>query len=382
MAIERMPITPVIVTWARERAGYKLEALAKKRTGFKKIAEWESGDSQPTYRQLEKLSNDLQVPVAVFFFPKPPNIPPLRSSFRTLGSEQFAEIPPPVRLLLHKARAFQIGLYELNQGSNPSEQLFTRDFSFSANDTVDNIADSVREFLNVTLEQQLKWTNHEEALKEWRRALYGAGINVFRGPFKGHDYSGFCLYDDEFPVIYVNSSNSKNRQIFTLFHELAHLMYRTSGIDVLDTSFVDNLPTENRVVEVKCNRLAASILVPSDAFDNAVRSRPVTDDLPEELAKLFNVSTEVIYRKLRDRDLVSQERYANGKSSWAEGRSVKRSGGDFYNNLISYLGEEYVALAFQRYYEEQINFEELADYVDTRPRNLEKLEGVVNLEIW
>ena len=40
MAIERMPITPAVLTWARERAGYKLEALATKRRDFKKIAEW------------------------------------------------------------------------------------------------------------------------------------------------------------------------------------------------------------------------------------------------------------------------------------------------------------------------------------------------------
>ncbi len=374
MAIERMPVNPTIIKWARDRAGYKVNALANKRRDFKKIAEWESGHAQPTYRQLELLSGDLQVPVAVFFFPDPPNIPPLQLSFRTIQNEQFAEIPPPVRLLLHKARAFQIGLHELNEGHNPSSRLFTRDFVVSPNESDHEIAVRIRSFLNVSLRQQYEWKNREAALKEWRHALFNVGIYVFRGPFKGHQYSGFCLYDFEFPVIYINSSNSKARQIFTLFHELAHLLYQTSGIDKLDKSYIDHLMYENRQVEVKCNRLAAFTLVPNDEFDNKLGEQKLSEDLPNELADLFHVSTEVIYRKLLDRELISQQQYSMAQSSWAEGTSVKSPGGEYYNNLVSYLGEEYISLAFLKFYEQHISYEELAEYLDTPPKNLEQLE--------
>ena len=374
MAVERMPINPKVLTWVRDRAGYSVETLAKKRTDFKRIVEWEDGNIQPTYRQLELLSEVLQVPVAIFFFPKPPDTPPLQASFRTLENKQYDEIPPPVRLLLHKARAFQIGVHELNNGRNPASRLFTRDFVASSDESDDDLAIQIREFLAVNLQQQFKWTNRDFALKAWRRALYDVGIYVFRGPFKGHQYSGFCLYDTEFPVIFVNSSNSKARQIFTLLHELAHLLFRTSGIDMIDKSYVFHLPNDKRSVEVKCNRLAAYILVPNDVFDSELSMRNLSDDLPNELADLFQVSTEVIYRKLLDRKLISQEQYSKAKVNWAEGKSREKNGGDYYNNLVSYLGEEYTSLAFQRYYEEQISFEELADYLDTRPKNLEKLE--------
>ena len=119
MAIERMPITPEVVTWARERLGYSLDALIVKRSDFKRIAEWESGESQPTYRQLEMLAKELWLPVAVFFFPEPPETPKIEETFRTLGSEQFDEIPPSIRKLLYKARAFQVGCRELS-GRNPA----------------------------------------------------------------------------------------------------------------------------------------------------------------------------------------------------------------------------------------------------------------------
>jgi hypothetical protein len=39
MAREQMPITPGLITWARQRAGYSIEDAARK---FKHIAEWET----------------------------------------------------------------------------------------------------------------------------------------------------------------------------------------------------------------------------------------------------------------------------------------------------------------------------------------------------
>jgi Zn-dependent peptidase ImmA (M78 family) len=73
-------------------------------------------------------------------------------------------------------------------------------------------------------------------------------VSVFKDAFRVDDYSGFCLYDDEFPLIYVNNSTSKTRQIFTLFHELAHLISHTSGIDTLRNDFIDRLPDNERKI--------------------------------------------------------------------------------------------------------------------------------------
>ena len=230
MAIERMAITPEVLTWARERAGYKLEDLAA-RPRLRKITDWESGILGPTYRQLEHLADVLQVPVAIFFFPEPPDLPPIERTFRTLGSAQFAELPPRVRLLLHKARAFQGGLSELNNGRNPARRLIVRDLHILDDEPPDIVASKIRNFMGLTLEEQFSWESVDVALKAWRGALYRVGVAVFKDAFNADKFCGFSLYDTEFPVIYVNNSNAKSRQIFTLFHELAHLLHRTSGLD-------------------------------------------------------------------------------------------------------------------------------------------------------
>ena len=373
MAIERMPITPEVVTWARERAGYKLDELSKK-ADFKKLAAWESGELGPTYRQLEKLADTFKVPLVAFFLPEPPNVEPIEGTFRTLGSEQFDEIPPPVRLLLHKARGFQIGLAELNGGRNPAERLISRDLQIRDREPTETVADRIRNFIGVPLTDQFGWENEDSALKAWRSAFYRVGVTVFKDAFGADEFCGFSLYESEFPVIYVNNSNPKTRQIFTLFHELAHLLYHTSGVD-MRREFSIALPAEYSHIERQCNALAGAVLVPDTAFDNELHMKSPPRVEAERLAKRFSVSREVIYRKFLDRGLVNSAEYKAATQEWmAQLGSRKKSGGNFYRTRITYLGEEYIALVFRRYYQDRIDDDELANYLDIKPRQIDLLE--------
>lgn len=377
MTVERMPITPEVVTWARERLGYTLDALAVKRKDFKKIAEWESGESRPTYRQLEKLAKDLWLPVAVFFFPEPPETPKIEETFRTLGSEQFAEVPPSIRKLLHKARAFQVGLSELSDGRNAAHTQIIRDLRLDINEELSYASNRVRNYIGISLEHQFTWNSAEEALKIWRSALFKVGVTVFKDAFKTDDYSGFSLYDSDFPIIYVNNSNEKARQIFTLFHELAHLLFHTSGVDS-DSTFQYPLPEEYAQIERRCNAFAGAFLVPDDAFERVVR--PEEDPVLEarRLSRMFCVSRDVILRKYRNRQMISPQEYSETIAAWRrEARPSATGGGNYFRTQIAYLGEEYIELAFRRLEENMIDEEELADYLAIAPRNLDKLEDLV-----
>lgn len=371
---EAMPITPEVLTWARQRAGYTLEAATE---DFRRIAKWESGEGGPSYPQLEKLAEKFRVPVAVFFFPEPPTLPPIEESFRTLGPAQFALIPPRIRLLLRKARTFQMGLEELNFGRNPTNRLITRDLSFQPRDDVDLIATRVRDYLNISLEEQLSWGDPDTALDNWRQSLIDVGVYVFKDQFQDGGYSGFCLYHDEFPIIYVNNTTAKTRQIFTLFHELAHLLFHTSGVDTPTDDYIDDLPPDERSIEIICNRMAARLLVPEAAFERAFAGKAPTEATAAELARQFSVSRELIFRNFLDRGLITGEEYDAAAKRWAAEKQGG-SGGDYYKTKIAYLGPEYIRLAFQRYYQHQIDADQLADYLDTKPRNLTRLEEYVS----
>ncbi|MBC6443758.1 MAG: ImmA/IrrE family metallo-endopeptidase [Rhodobacteraceae bacterium] len=374
---ELMPVTPKIITWARERAGFSIEA-AKADSRCRKIAEWESGENYPSYPQLEHMADKFRIPVAVFFFPDPPDLPAIEQTFRTLGPDQIADIPPRIRLLLRKARTFQMGLEELNGGRNPAARLIIRDLAFRPGDDIRRIADDLRHYLGVTPARQSEWKNADSALDEWRRILLDVGVYVFKDQFRAPEYSGFCLYDDEFPIIYVNNTTANTRQIFTLFHELGHLLFHTSGVDTQGDDFVDRLTGDERRIEVHCNRLAACFLVPEDRFGEALRNRPATEETAAALAQHFHVSREVIFRKFLDRDLITTAEYKQAAKKWDDQAGNQgRPGGNHYYTKIAYLGTEYIKLAFQHFYQNRIDDIQLAEILGTKPKHLTRLEEYV-----
>ena len=377
-AKESLPVTPSVVKWARERAGYSMEDASRV---FKKIAAWEAGEASPSYAQLEQMADRFKCPVAMFFFPKPPAVPPIEQSFRTLTAVDFAAIPRTVRLFLRRGQAMQINLAELNDGKNIAPRLITRDLTFSPNTSLDKIAADVRTYLGVGIQEQASWASVEQALDAWREVFSArAGIYVFKDAFHAPNYFGFCLYDDEFPIIYVNNSSAKSRQIFTLFHELGHLLFHTSGIDIFDDQFLDHLGEPEKKIEMICNGLAARVLVPDDVLDEMLNGLKFDRESAAQLANYFSVSREVIYRKFLDRDLIDAGEYAAAANEWAAQMKPKASSsGNYYNSHHAYLGQRYIDLAFTKYYQRRFDEEQLAEYLNIKPKNLPTFEAKFGL---
>jgi Zn-dependent peptidase ImmA (M78 family) len=368
---EGIPVNRELVKWARQRTGLTLEEAEQK---FRHIAAWEDGSALPTYPQLESMADEFKLPIAVFFFPEPPRMPPIRESFRTLPDTEFERIPKAVRFLLQKAKALQLNLVELTQGTNPAPRHIARDLRFRDSVTPERMAARVREYFGITVEMQSAWRDNDSALKAWRSALQGVGIFVFKDAFRTDDFFGFSLYDGTFPLIYVNNSAAKTRQIFTLFHELGHILFHTSGIDTPDERYIPALPELDKRIEVLCNSFAAHFLVPEDVFEREIAGRRHNEATAERLAALFYVSRETIYRKFLDRRWITQAEYRRAVDVWNAQRQESGSGGNHYHTKIAYLGREYIELAFRQYYQNKIGDEQLADYLDTKPKNVGTLE--------
>lgn len=370
---ESLPINPQILKWARERAGYSIDDLVK---GYPKIKEWEESESYPTYNQLVRLSGKFKCPIAVFFFPEPPKIEPIEKSFRTLPDHEFVKLPPKIRILLHKAKAMQISLSELNEGINPANKQIIRDLAFNVDASLPEVAGEVRAYLNIVIEKQVSWKDHNEAFEMWRQILADHGVFVFKDAFKEKSYSGFSLYDEKFPIIFVNNSSATTRQIFTLFHELAHLIFRTSGIDRDQEEYIKTLENDQKKIEVFCNRFSGVFLVPDDVFNDFILGKDLSEKDIEELANRFKVSREVILRKLLDRNLVSNSYYKEKTEEWSGQVSPKGTGGNYYYNQIAYLGRQYIDLALTKYHQNRINVEQVSDYLNLKPKYFGNFEDV------
>jgi Zn-dependent peptidase ImmA (M78 family) len=371
MPYEELPITPAIITWARTRAGISLDEANE---SFKRIQAWEEGRSSPTYPQLEQLAEAFKVPIAVFFFPEPPVLPNIAETFRTLPDAEFEQIPSRVRILLRKAKALQLNLMELTGGRNHAERMITRDLAFNSHMNLRTMTEQVRAYLGVSLDEQTNWQDDDTALKNWRQALFNAGIFVFKDAFKINEYSGFCIYDEIFPIIYVNNTSAKTRQIFTLFHELAHLLFHTSGIDTINDEYITHLANDAQRIEILCNRFAAEFLLPERDFNAAMRGQTPTEAMAERIAATFHVSRESVFRRFLDREWIDQRTYFEAAERWATQRHGGGPGGDYYWTKLAYLGRDYIALALGQYRQNRIDENQLADYLDTKPKNLAGIE--------
>jgi len=379
--VEVEGINPRVLQWARERAGYSLEDAAQKMgKAADVLVAWECGEGAPTYAQLEKLAYSVyKRPIALFFFPEPPPELDATKEFRTLPEFEISELSSHTRYMLRQAQAMQLALRELNDGHNPAPAPLFRELTVRRGDAPDRVAAQLRKALGVDFQTQQSWDDEGTALKEWRNRIEERGIFIFKNSFKQRDVSGFCLLDEEVPVIYLNNSTTWTRQIFTIFHELGHILLHSSGVTKQDDSYVDSLRGTVRQVEMFANQFAAEFLVPSAHLERAL-TRGWNETTLADLADTYHVSREVILRNLLDRGLVSPEEYRERASKWAQefkGTHRRRGkGGDYYNTRSSYLGSNYLQLAFNKYYQGRISREQLADYLGVKIRNVRGLEEV------
>ncbi|RMH18545.1 MAG: ImmA/IrrE family metallo-endopeptidase [Acidobacteria bacterium] len=372
-------LNPEILAWARRRAGHDVATVAKRlRKSPEDVRAWEAGDASPTYVQLEKLAYEIyKRPLALFFFPEPPEEEDPEHRFRTLPAFELARLAPDTRLKIRDACAKQIALHELTGGRNPAERLVFRDLASTPDSDPAGVAEKLRDYLGVSVEEQRSWRSAAAALARWRESIEEHGVFVFKSSFKQQEISGFCLYGEEFPIIYLNNSVAKTRQIFTLFHELAHLLLRLDGITKRDDSYIGHLRGEEREVEVFCNAFAGAFLVPQGVVrELAGRGAPADDEI-KTFATQLKVSREVILRRLLDRGVVSRQHYEQKAAEWTDDyfeRRRKSGGGNYYNTQGVYLGKRFLALGFQQLYRGVISRAELADVLGVKATSLDGLE--------
>ena len=349
------------------------------------IDAWERGEASPTYVQLEELAYDIyKRPIAIFFFPEPPEEEPLEKTFRTLPDYELNRLPPRIVYLLRKAKALQFNLVELYGENCYTSRNILRDCNLDIHQDINSATEQIRSYIGISLDEQTQWSNTDHAMKLWRNSLEECGIFVFKDSFNSPGktseeipYSGFSIFDEKFPIIYINNNNAKSRQIFTLFHELSHLLMQTGGIDTDNEDYWNHLTGDNRELEIRCNKFASLFLVPHSDFQEKTRYESISEASVSKLADHYCVSREVILRRFLEQGRVSQDEYKLQAAKWTEEWSEqkrKRVGGNYYSNIRSYLGDRYIETVFSHYYQGKISLEIAAEYLEQKPKNVFELD--------
>ena len=254
-----VPITPEVLSWAVEESGYSDEQIAAYiGVSADDLASWTRGDTRPTLTPLKKLATKLHRQLATFLLPAPPKQAPPQVQFRSIGAQPVRGLSPTERRHLRRARRQQEIIGWLSQELNEPAPILPR---HSVSDSPDTTGAVMRDRLNIEFSQQAKWTSPARAFDHWREAVGDIGVTVFVYSLGRDSCNGFSLWHGRAPVIAVSSAWREEARIFTLFHELGHLLLRGSSACVESVGRLRNDP-----IERWCERFAAAMLLPAGAI--------------------------------------------------------------------------------------------------------------------
>ena len=355
-----------MMKWARQYAGYVdgyEERLPKNiKSNYKA---WENGEKYPTWNQLREVSRKYKIPTAYFFMEKPPKIDdfPHLVNYRKVDTNMLFENNTPE--LIDNVRKCEIRreiFLDLSSQMDESVLKFRKlDKPLNKYD----FSSYIRETLAVPLDLQKTWhkndSKHYNVLNNWKTLLHDRmGILVFET--KNVDIAemrGLSIFHEDIPIILLNGKDSVNGRIFTLFHELTHLLLGESA-------FCDG--SEERDVEVFCNSVAGEFLVPEhDLKDNC-------DSNVKKLSNIYGVSEQVISRRLLDVGRITREEYFNNIKKGSHNSFTAKSSGNYLNNMIKYYGRPYYALVLNAWELGVISTSEFMKYSNLNKKSIPKLQ--------
>lgn len=342
--MSRVEVSRDVLRWAVDRSGLPVGRLRQR---FPKIREWETGESQPTLRQLESLAKATLTPLGYFFLPAPPEERLPIPHFRTLGGGTPSRPSPE---LLHTVQSMQrrqawMREFLIDQGQDRLPFVG----SARPNESPHAVADRIRHTLGFEdgwAAQQPTWT---DALRILRDAMEAAGILIIVNSIVGNnthrkldpkEFRGFVLVDEYAPLVFVNGADGKAAQMFTLAHELAHVFLGSSAaFDLRELRPADD-PTEQA-----CNRVAAECLVPERELREVWPSVRRDPEPFQAVARHFKVSAIVAARRALDLALIRRVEFLDFYRAYQEDErraaAQRPEGGNFYATQNSRVGRRF-----------------------------------------
>ena len=341
----RAPVSPEVLRWARERAGVAREDLAAR---FRKLPEWESGETQPTLKQLEAFARAVHVPFGYLFLSEPPEEAIPIPDFRTFAGRAVTRPSPNLLDTIYACQERQSWYREFARVVGERVPGFVG--SASLDTPPESVAAQIRETLGLDVVARHKCSTLTDALRLFIRKADEFGVLVMvsgivmsntRRPLDPAEFRGFALCDPLAPLVFVNGKDTKAAQMFTLAHELAHIWLGASALSNLGTAPGQGFRKE----EVWCNAVAAEFLVPlEDLRPDLRRNEPLPDAL-SRLARTFKVSRLVILRRLLDADWLTR---GNFDAAWTQENERLRKlvqtdsvGGNFHRTTVARVGRRF-----------------------------------------
>ena len=330
----RVEVKPELLRWAAERSRIEPDALGER---FPKLEAWQVGEVHPTLKQLEDFARAAHTPIGYLFLAEPPLERVPIPDFRTVGGRRLQRPSPDLLDTIHLCQQRQEWYREFARtiGERPLA------FAGAAAVTTDvtEAAERIRHSLGFDVEERRRMATWTDALRRFIELADNAGVMVMVSGVVGSnngrkldpdEFRGFALADPLAPLVFINGSDTKAAQMFTLAHELAHIWLGQSAV-----SDAQPVEIEGNAVERWCNAVAAELLVPLAVLRGEYDPRADLRTETDRLARRFKVSTLVILRRMHDAGGLTRAQFRAAYDEELARLQALRTGdgGNFYLTL-------------------------------------------------
>lgn len=375
-----------LLVWARSNTPFETTFDVQERIKIQasKIALWESGEELPSITEAKKLAKLYKVPFATFFLPEPPATEPRPyTDRRTYNDTVYRETSYELWSEISRIIGNREKMLEYVDEDNEYDGLPV----FSDGDSIKYIADIIREFLGLKLPFRNK-SVYKNAYNYYRNVLESKGIMVAQVTGASlEEMKGVSIFYDRFPIVAVNNKDYDRPKAFSLMHEVAHLVRRSSSLCLID------FDERNDDEEKLCDSIAAEIMMPAKEFlevsdEIGVIYHEWTIECLNAIADKFAVSASSVIRRLYELNRVAKSEYQRIYKLLMDDFEMKkeqieaaREGKDlfvpYYAKYLNREGYLFTKVIMSSYSRGVITYGEMCQTLNVGRTHIDKLERAV-----
>ena len=376
-----------MLIWARGETPFLTTSdVEAQQKGIKaeKLDLWESGEELPSINEAKKLAALYKVPLACFFLSTPPEKAPKNYvDRRTYGGTLYRDISYRLWKEIERITQNRKIMLDYTDGQTDYQMIP----SFDSRSSMKDIARVMRDFLGLNPPYRTKKLYKGNAFNYFRSVLEDKGIIVAQvTDVPLEEMKGISIYYDKYPIIAVNNKDYERAKVFSLFHELAHIVRRSSSLCMID--FDDRNDEEEKL----CDRIAAEILMPETSFKKEAES--IRDEYYEwstpclqAIGDRFAASSAAVVRRLFELKIISHPEYQKIYKKLSEEFEAKKLAEEIMDNdspiikyHIRYLSKEgylFPRIIVSAYYRGDLSYGELCRTLNMKSNHIDSIERAV-----
>lgn len=380
-------INPEMLIWARGETHFSTVEEVEQHINSisaQKLTAWENGSDLPSITEAKKLANLYKVPLACFYLSSPPEKRVKKYTDRrtlngtvycTTSYELWSEIN---RIISNREKLLEyVDTEEMKHYTLPI---------LDPNSTVDRVAEILRDYLSISFPFKNKNTYKNNAFNYFRSIFEHRGISVSQiSGVSLDEMRGLSISYDFCPIIAINNKDFERAKVFSLFHELAHLIRRSSSLCKID------FDERNDDEEKLCDSIAAATLLPKSIFTEVAkdfykRHAKWSSICLQDIGDKFGVSSVVVLRRLYELNIIQKSAYIQiyrnlNKEFEAKRDLIERSHKNipvhYYVKYLNHQGYLFPRVIMNAHASGKLTFGEMCRTLNVSSKHIENIERAV-----